>query len=79
MYTTVKELWGVAFSNESTTKQYIESLQAKKESTYYQGLKPINMFVITEPVTKNDVPDYEMIVYTCILCNYLHIRQFSVH
>jgi hypothetical protein len=68
----------VAFCNESTTKQYTESLQAKKESSCYQGRKPSSMFVMTEPANKNDIPGYETIVLTCILCNYLHVRQFSV-
>jgi hypothetical protein len=34
--------------------------------------------VTREPNSKSDISNYKTIVYICILCNYMWIRQFSV-
>jgi hypothetical protein len=36
-------------------------------------LKPSNVAMMIEP-TRSDVMDYEMVVHTCVLCNYLCVR-----
>jgi hypothetical protein len=58
-------------AQQFAAKQYIGSLQANTGSLHYQSSNPGNMSVMTEFTGKSDVTDYEMIVQTCVLSDYL--------
>jgi hypothetical protein len=58
-------------AQQFAAKQYIDSPQTNTGSPYGRSSNSGNMSVMTESTGKSDVMDYEMIVQSCVLSDYL--------